>query len=69
MATASLERTTSTAPTLTTKATISYWCKRANMAAWNNGAVAGGHDSGNTANNNWQVGFIDTDQFYLWNLI
>ena len=67
MATASLERTTSTAPTLTTKATISYWCKRANMAAWNNGAVAGGHDSGNTANNNWQVGFIDTDQFYLWN--
>ena len=67
MATASLERTTSTAPTLTTKATISYWCKRANMAAWNNGAIAGGHDSGNTANNNWQVGFIDTDQFYLWN--
>ena len=67
MATASLERTTSTAPTLTTKATISYWCKRGRMSGWNNGAIAGGHDSGNTANNNWQCGFIDTDKFYLWN--
>ena len=67
MATASLERTTATAPTLTTKATISYWCKRGKMSGWNNGAIAGGHDSGNTANNNWQCGFIDTDKFYLWN--
>ena len=67
MANAYFQRTISTAPTLQTKVTISYWCKRSGLGSWGNGGLAGGNSTATTANNNWQCGFIDTDKFYLWN--
>ena len=67
MASADLVRTISSNPTLATKATISYWCKRSKLGSWTDGGIAGGTSTGGAGSNNWQAGFIDTDKFYLWN--
>jgi len=59
-----LVRTMDSAPTLATKATISYWFKRTKLDAW--GGMGGYSASSGTGNNNFQIGFNDANYGYFW---
>ena len=59
-----LVRTMDSAPTLATKATISYWFKRTKLDAW--GGMGGYSASSGTGTNNFQIGFNDANYGYFW---